>query len=115
MVTTGEEDTDNTPTPLNLVFRREEIALGHSRKPTIRRIVVKGKGAGTLQLTLTDIDGNTVDCGTVSLAAGNGNTYYNPKGIMTAECPQLSITSSDFKGEITKVMLAGTYADGEID
>ena len=42
-------------------------------------------------------------------------TYLCPQGVYTGEAPQLSITSTNFKGVIEKVMMAGTYADGDID
>jgi len=101
---------------LNLTFRAEEMKLGHTRKPTIRRAVVKAYGTGVLTLTITDVSGNTTSLGTITLdGTTNARTYYSPFGVSTVEAPQLSITSTNFKGTIIKAMLAGTFADGEID
>jgi hypothetical protein len=104
------------PGNLNLVFRSEEIKLGFTRKCTIRRAVVKAYGTGTLACTITDIAGTVISLGNIVLdGTNNQRTYYSPFGIATVEAPQLSITSTNFNGAIVKVMLAGTYADGEID
>ncbi len=104
------------PGNLNLVFRSEEIKLGFTRKCTIRRAVVKAYGTGTLACTITDVAGVVTSLGNIILdGTNNQRTYYTPFGIATVEAPQLSITSTNFNGAIVKVMLAGTYADGEID
>jgi len=104
------------PGNLNLVFRAEEIKLGFTRKCTIRRAVVKAYGTGTLAVNITDIAGVVTSLGTIVLdGTNNQRTYYTPYGMATVEAPQLSITSTNFNGAIVKVMLAGTYADGDID
>lgn len=104
------------PGNLNLVFRAEEIKLGYSRKPTMRRVVIKAYGVGTLDINITDVSGVVTSMGTITLdGTTNQKTYYSPSGIATIEDPQLSITSTNFNGAIVKVMLAGTYADGDID
>jgi len=95
--------------PLNLVFRAEEIKL--ERKPTIRRVVVKAYGTGILTLT---ISGKSF--GTITLdGTSTPKSYLTTAGIYTGEDPQLTITSTAFAGSIIKVMLGGTYADGDID
>lgn len=116
MYAAGEEDPVNNATNLNLVFRAEEIMVGHTRQPTMRRVVVKAYGSGDLVLAVTDVNGISKSLGTITLdGTTNHKTYYSPSGIGTMECPQLSITSTDFKGVITKVMMTGTFADGLID
>jgi hypothetical protein len=119
LVNTPTADTTDITLPpgnLNLVFRSEEIKLGYTRKCTIRRAVVKAYGTGTLACTITDIAGTMISLGNIVLdGTNNQRTYYSPFGIATVEAPQLSITSTNFNGAIVKVMLAGTYADGEID
>jgi hypothetical protein len=95
--------------PTNIVFRAEEIKLG--RKPTIRRVIVKAYGTGVLTLT---VSGKSF--GTITLdGTTTPQSYITATGIYTGEDPQLSITSTTFVGSIIKVMLAGTYADGDID
>src|SRR5271154_3716308 len=95
--------------PLNLVFRAEEIKL--ERKPTIRRVVVKAYGTGILTLT---ISGKSF--GTITLdGTSTPKSYLTTAGIYTGEDSQLTITSTAFAGSIIKVMLGGTYADGDID
>lgn len=101
---------------LNLIFRAEEIKLGYTRKPTLRRAIVKAYGTGTLVLSVTDVTGVVISLGSIILDGTlNPKTYYSPSGISTVEAPQFSITSDNFIGSIIKVMLAGTYADGDID
>jgi uncharacterized membrane protein YebE (DUF533 family) len=78
--------------------------------------VVKAYGSGTLACAITDVNGTITPLGNITLdGTANPRTYYSPAGIVTAEAPQLSITSTSFNGVIVKAMLAGTYADGEID
>lgn len=104
---------NNTPSPvagaINLVFRQEEIKLG--REPTIRRVVIKAYGSGTLAILVSGVSFGSVTLNGSSIA----KTYYSPYGMYTGEDPQLTITSANFQGSIIKVMLAGTYADGDID
>lgn len=95
--------------PLNLKFRAEQIKPG--RTTTIRRVLVEAYGSGTLTLTVSGVPfGDIVLDGTNAV-----KTYKSPLGVFTGETPQLSIASTSFKGSIVKVMLAGTYADGDID
>jgi uncharacterized membrane protein YebE (DUF533 family) len=92
------------------------MKLGYTRKCTIRRAVIKAYGSGTLVCAITDVSGNVTSLGSITLdGTNNQRTYYTPRGVATVEAPQFSITSTDFNGAIVKVMLAGTYADGEID
>lgn len=108
--------TDFNGGVLNLTFKAEEIKLGFTRKPTMRRVVVKAYGFGILTLEVTDITGVVIPLGTITLDGTlNARTYYSPNGIGTIECPQLSITSTNFSGAVVKVMMAGTYGDGEIN
>lgn len=94
---------------LNLVFRQEEIKLG--RKPTIRRILIKAYGSGTLNLSVSG-----VNFGSVVLNGSNTPaTYESTMNMYTGEDPQLTITSTNFLGSIIKIMLGGTYADGDVD
>lgn len=98
-----------TPGILNLVFRGEEIKI--YRQPTIRRAVIRAYGSGSLNCFV-----NGQSFGTVVLdGTTTSKTYLTPSGNYTGEAPQFSITSTNFKGVIEKVMLAGTYADGDID
>lgn len=99
----------NIPTPLNLVFRQEELKL--DRQPTFRRVIVKAYGSGTLTVSVNGIPfGDLVLDGTMT-----ARNYKTPEGIYTGIDPQLTITSINFKGVIIKVMVAGTYADGDVD
>lgn len=94
---------------LNLLFRGEEIKI--DRQPTIRRVVIRAYGFGDLAVSVSG-----VSFGTVTLdGATNSKVYLTSGGIYTGQAPQLSITSSNFKGVIEKVMMGGTYADGDID
>lgn len=106
----GTVNTDtNYPGNLNLVFRGEEIKI--DREPTIRRVVIRAYGSGDLV-----ISDNGTSFGTITLDGTTTSKVYKcPIGIVTSQAPQLTITSSNFKGVIEKVMLAGTYADGDID
>jgi hypothetical protein len=97
---------------LNLVFREEEIKLG--REPTIRRVLVVASG-GNGNDCIVDISVNGVSFGSVNLINVAETTYYSQEGIYTGERPQLTLASSTFNGRISKVMMAGTYADGDID
>jgi hypothetical protein len=101
--------TLNTPSPLAIASKAWEMKLG--RKPTVRRVIMKAYGAGTLNIFVNDIPFGviTLDGTTTS------KVYKTPRGICTEEAPQLIITSTNFKGVIIKIMLAGTYADGDID
>lgn len=106
----GTVDTDvNYTGNLNLLFRGEEIKI--DREPTIRRVVIRAYGSGDLA-----ISDNGTSFGTITLDGTTvSKVYKSPRGNVTTQAPQLSITSSNFKGVIEKVMLAGTYADGDID
>lgn len=106
----GTVDTDtNYSGNLNLVFRGEEIKI--DREPTIRRVVIRAYGSGDLI-----ISDNGTSFGTITLdGTAVSKVYKSPFGSVTSQAPQLTITSSNFKGVIEKVMLAGTYADGDID
>lgn len=99
----------NVPSNLNVTSKVYEMKLG--RKPTVRRVLVKAYGSGDLAITV-----NNVDFGTISLDGSNiTKVYKSGKGICTAEAPQVNIGSANFKGVIIKIMLAGAYADGDID
>jgi hypothetical protein len=112
IVSTPTSDDTYLPSPagsINLLFRQEEIKLG--RQPTVRRVVVKASGSGTLALTLSGVDFGTI----ILNGSQTPATYKSNYGIYTGEDPQLNIQSTNFNGQIVKVMLAGTYADGDID
>jgi hypothetical protein len=101
---------------LNLVFRSEEIKLGYSRKPTIRRVVVKAYGSGTLNISLSSVGGDNTSFGQIVLdGTMNAKTYYSTQGVVTYEAPNLNINSQNFNGVIIKAMLSGAYGDGDID
>jgi len=105
----SDDTVNNYAGILKLQFKIEEIKLG--RQPTIRRALVKAYGSGTLTLSINGVQfGQIVLDGTT-----NVQVYKSPFGKYTGESPQLTITSTNFKGVIVKVMLAGTFADGEID
>lgn len=94
---------------MQLVFRRYEIELW--AEPTIRRIIVKAFGSGTLILSV-----NGVSFGQIVLdGTSTTKRYLNSGGIYTGQSPQLTISSTNFKGVIVKVAMYGTYADGEPD
>lgn len=94
---------------IDLLFRKEEIKF--DRQPTIRRVVFRASGSGAMQIKVSG-----VDFGTIQLNGDNQTREYRtPYGIYTGKDPQLEIISSNFNGRIVKVMMAGTYADGEID
>src|SRR5271154_351352 len=94
---------------LTLTMRAEEIKL--ERQPTIRRVVVKAYGFGTLNISVSGKSFGVITLNGSSIP----KSYLAQSGIYTGEDPQLTITSSNFQGSIIKVMLAGTYADGDID
>jgi hypothetical protein len=99
----------NPPGMLFIKSKRWEMKLG--RKPTVRRVIIKAYGSGILTINVND-----VSFGTITLdGTNNTKIYRSPKGTCTEEVPQVFISSSNFKGVIIKVMLAGTYADGDID
>lgn len=94
---------------LALKFRGEEIKI--DRQPTIRRVVIRAYGFGDLAVSVSGVSFGTVTLdGTL-----NSKVYLTTGGIYTGQAPQLSIMSSNFKGVIEKVMMGGTYADGDID
>lgn len=101
--------TSFTAGAINLKFRGEEIKI--ERQPTIRRVVIRAYGSGTLAISVNGTSfGNIVLDGTTT-----SKVYVCPIGVLTDQAPQLSITSTNFKAVIEKVMMAGTYADGDID
>lgn len=99
----------NPPSTILIKSKQWEMKIG--RKPTIRRVLVKAYGSGDLEILVND-----TPFGTITLDGSLvSRVYKSPKGICTAEAPQVTIGSNNFKGVIVKVMLAGTYADGDID
>ena len=92
---------------LNLVTRSETIKIW--REPTIRRIVVRAYGSGTLNLSI-----NGVSFGAINIASTIPANYISPFGVFTGMDPQLTVTGN-FNGVIVKIVLFGTYADGEVD
>jgi hypothetical protein len=99
----------NTPGNLAIASKAWEMKLG--RKPSIRRVIIKAYGSGSLNIFVNDISFGIIQLdGTTT-----SKVYKTPMGICTEEAPQLIITSNNFKGVIIKAMLAGTYADGDID
>lgn len=103
------QTTVQTPVALNITSKQYEIKLG--RQPTIRRVLVKAYGSGTLILTVSGVSFGEI----VLDGSTNTKTYYSPGGIYTGEDPQLTITCADFKGVIVKTMMGGAYADGDVD
>lgn len=108
------DSTANVAGPLFIRFRQEEIKLG--RQPTIRRVLIKAYGTGTIAVSVSGVAfGNIVLDGTTVaktyFTTGNGVT----QAIYTGEDPQLLLTSANFKGTIVKVMMSGAYADGDVD
>lgn len=108
-VTANTVNVTLPPGTINLKFRQEEIKLG--RKPTIRRVVVRACGTGTLQVNVGNVSFGTIILDGTSTI----RTYLTSRGIYTGEDPQLSITSENFIGQIIKAMMAGSYAYGDID
>jgi hypothetical protein len=89
-----------------LVFRQEEIKL--YRQPTIRVVVIKAAGSGTLQVLVNNAAFSQV------VVNNTTATTYISSGMYTGEDPQVQISSANFDGYIVKVVMAGTYADGEL-
>lgn len=90
----------------NLVFRAEEFQI--YRQPTIRGIILRASGTGTLHINV-----GSQSFSDIVVNSPNGTTLYRSYGMRTDIAPQISITSTDFNGYISKVHAFGTYAEGE--
>jgi len=89
---------------LNVTCREEEIRLGI--KPTVRGVLVKAAGKGTLKVS---VSGRPF----TDIVIDNTSTrVYRSFGEVSIENPQLSINSTDFDGYITKAHMNFTYAEG---
>jgi hypothetical protein len=97
---------------LSLIFRKEEIKLG--RQPTITRVVlvVAGGTEANSDVQLS-ISGQTFS--TAISSSTDETISYSFSGTYTGVFPQLKITANgSFFSRIIKVMLVGTYADGNL-
>lgn len=102
------------PLITNLTFRIEEFQV--YRQPTIRGIIVRAQGNGTLHIRITGNDTQGQTSTTFSDILINDYTktkLYRSFGVYTGMAPQININSTDFDGFITKVHAFGTYAEGE--
>lgn len=105
----NKDDSEFVPGNIKIITKAYEIEPWS--EPTIRRIIIKAYGSGTLNLSINGVSfGSIVLDGTTSI-----KRYLNPGGQYTGLSPQLTITSSNFKGVIVKIIMYGTYADGEPD
>jgi len=101
--------SEYTAGPINVVTRAYELEPWS--EPTIRRIIVKAFGSGTLALSINGVSfGNIVLDGTTTT-----KRYISTGGVYTGLSPQLTVTSSNFQGCIVKIIMYGTLADGEPD
>lgn len=98
---------DMTVTPgFQLYFKQEEVKI--YRQPTVVFLVIRASGYGTITVQV----GNTT--WTPITLNSNNMVTYTSSGIQTAECPQIILTSTNFYGTINKVMMSGSYGDGEL-
>lgn len=111
--TTGVSTIAAYPPVTNLVFRAEEFQI--YRKPTIRGVILRASGGGTgpNNTGTLHININGHPFSDVIVNSPNVATIYRSFGVYTDMTPQLSITSTNFNGYITKVHVFGTYAEGE--
>jgi hypothetical protein len=91
--------------PFNATFRQEEIRLGI--KPTVRGVLVKAAGTGTLAMTVN----NTPFTPIILDGTATAKTYKS-YGELTEENPQLKITSTNADAAIVKVNMNMTYEEG---
>lgn len=108
-----EADTTFTPSTLipytfTLQCKQEEVRL--DRKPTVHRLIVRAVGVGVINVQVGPKTWTTI---TVNDAVNVKS--YSSSGVLTAEDPQILLTSTNFIGSIIKFGLFGTYADGDID
>jgi hypothetical protein len=97
--------TDLAPTT-NLFFKTEEFGI--FRKPTIRGVIVRASGIGTLGVAI-----NGYKFSDIIVNSSLKSALYRSFGMYTDMAPTISITTTNFNGFITKVHAFGTYAEGE--
>ena len=89
---------------LNIKCRQEEVVLG--AKPTVRGVIIKAAGTGTLKIAVSGTPFKDV-----VVISPTARTYKS-HGEVSLENPQLTINATDFDGFITKVHMNMTYAEG---
>jgi hypothetical protein len=103
----GITSLPDIPPVTNLTFRTEEFQI--YRKPTIRGIIIRAAGTGTLHINI-----NGYPFSDIKLNDDITKSYlYRSFGMYTDQAPTININSTDFNGYITKVHAFGTYAEGE--
>lgn len=104
----------DTPPVTNLTFKAEEFQV--YRQPTIRGIIIRAQGTGTLHISISGSDTQNQNASTftdIILTNDIKTRLYRSYGVYTGMSPQINISSTDFNGFITKVHAFGTYAEGE--
>ena len=91
--------------PINATFRQEELRLGI--KPTVRGVIIKAAGTGTLAVQVNDKTFTPI----ILDGTANAKTYKS-YGELSAENPQLMITSDNSDSSIIKASMNLTYAEG---
>ncbi len=112
----------------SITFREEQVKL--KRQVTISRVIIKAAGFGSIVPTITGIISpeypgeaiqNVTVTGTPIAVNSSTPANYTSSLIFTGENPQLSLSDQQgflnpgFDGYIVKVMMVGTYAEGDID
>lgn len=102
------EFLNNTGT---LVFKQEEVKI--RRQPTISLVTIRAAGYGTIQVTVGNASFTSIVLTTDPNNPAPMQTFIS-SGIFTGEVPQLQLTTSGASLTINKVMMSGTYADGDL-
>lgn len=96
------------PYGFTLQCKQEEVRL--DRKPTVHRLIVRAVGVGTINVNVGPKTWTSI-----TLTDAVNIKTYSSSGVLTAEDPQVLLTSTNFIGSIIKFGLFGTYADGDVD
>jgi hypothetical protein len=105
--TEGVTSTSGVYPVTNLTFRSEEFQI--YRKPTVRGVILRASGVGTLHVTVGTSSFTDIEVG----SSPTDVKLYRSFGMYTDQAPNVNITSTNFNGYITKVHAFGTYAEGE--
>ena len=98
-------------TPINLVLRQEEFRLGTSY--TARGAIVKLAGIGTVNTTVTNQYGSQALTPIVLTDVTRPLVVDLAYGQTSGENLQLALTSTNFDGAISKIVMSVTYDEGE--
>jgi hypothetical protein len=90
---------------LNVIYREEEMRLG--TKPTVRGVIVKAAGTGTLKVLVNDEEFSDIAVNSSSASV------YRSFGVLSEENPQLTLSSVDFDGYVVKSTMDITYDEGD--